>query len=498
MLDRNKIPEFIDGIVTDYLMKLEYIDYDSAYCNVMFWLSVMLCSCRVKITEPRRKIDMFPNLYIMKFGGIGIGKGRTSNTVMGLFEKWRDSMEFRESEFRKSEESAIRGSAAVQGIKNEARKYELIDRMMPAVMMPIITSAATAEGVMMQRGVMDKAGFGCMYWIENEIYDMMEKCYPGTRQWDIMTIMKEVYDNGFIDPKLIAGNKKLRKTGAIPHCAFLQGAIDDEKGSEPVLRFFKMGMARRFLVCTEKKFQVIDKRSIESINRLIAEANEAEPDIKLFLKELYDRVRNGIDYTFSDKLTDIYEGHKEDCRVEGIKTGRIAGGSLKEHIANKSWNTLKISAIYEAVNSFKHTISAKSYEQAIYATDYFTDDFREFCGAGVRTAGRSLYEAILSEGPKPTSFFIALPLFPKNRNKGFKLFHETLEDVEMIVSENNQLLVKDEKHKRNIKWSIIDKPEHYDIIDEVYSKNKDQKMIDSLVEAYGQEAVEQYLKLNQK
>ena len=75
---------------------------------------------------------------------------------------------------------------------------------------------------------------------------------------------------------------------------------------------------------------------------------------------------------------------------------------------------------------------------------------------------------------------------------------EDIEEVEQICAENNEMIFRDTKHPKHIEYSIATRPDYYDEIDNVYKQNQDPKLVDALIERYGKESVDNYLKLNQK
>ncbi len=465
MLDQTKLPALSVSILNDHFLKAENIPFDTAFCLLNFNISRMLCTNRVKIVIPTGGISTNPNLYFLSLAPSGSGKDRAKKKMEKLFPFMFEDLTAREEAYLKKKFDDAKMEIEKKKLTN-GKSHELIDQAIPRTLWPEIGSNATPEGLAAQHNAIADSGFGCVIWRDTEISDTMLK-YKGMGPLnDLLVMVKEAYDDGTYNPKVIQGNKFLKANKPVPYIAWLHGAIDSDEGQKLFRRFFTLGFGRRTIVCfaDQKEKQ---KLNVELMMKNEREAMDTKDGTIALLKEIYYRVWSDSNnilseafvYTLSLEAEILYVAYRlrseEDADAMPAQSMRL----FKDEMGNRAWRALKLAAIFEAQNSFSKVISAKSMEQAIYVAGYFGNHFQAFMKmrAGSSLA-EMLYETIKENPFCRKTFLYNQYYFPGYKTNQKSLLNEALEELREICEDRGEELMIDESNKGKPLFSIF-KPE---------------------------------------
>ena len=189
------------------------------------------------------------------------------------------------------------------------------------------------------------------------------------------------------------------------------------------------------------------------------------------------------------------ESRRNDYRNQCIDLSEsIPNELVKLETLDRSWRAFRLGACIAVLEHPENlNITLPDYEWAVCLTDKWGNQFREFVEGESNLDIEQIYNFILA---KPgTSKTI---LRRKTNAKSTADLNYKINQLKLIADENDKMLIQNKGRGIAEYYSIIDRPKHYDDIDSIYKLNKDQKFIEALIEKYGHEAVDDYLKLNQK
>lgn len=469
-LDQNKIPELSKIAANSFFHKLDArLPFDYSVLIFNFFVSKILCHNRVKISLNDGTLT-FPNLYCLSFGDSGVGKTFTMKVMDEIIGFLYEDKDLMEKEWRKQREYEFEREADKEGMKG-GKKTAYVKENMPRSLFSRLKSTSTPEGLAAVHETLNEAGFGEITWVDGEISDTMLRYRAGTSLDDIIVTMKEAYDNGAFDSKVIKGNKTLKAQGKTPYLAWLFGPMDDDDGKELFMRFLSMGFARRSIVCLIDDIPK-DSRTVEQIDEdtemamqeksfLIASLYEIYKRVKINLSFPEDNGRNKI-FKLSGEARKVFIEYKQKCQNDSVSLPKSTSKILKIELAGRWWKALKLSCVFAVQNHEGEIIEVEDLRQAIEFCEYLGTHLNSFIAKKSRR-GVSIAEGIIEslesnpDGLWRTDFY-SMPWFPKFKGGQKRLFDENIEIAREIVSKNNKMIVENKKDKRGAMFMLIPCP----------------------------------------
>lgn len=500
---KDRIPPVIETIISCYLLNQEAVSFEHAFAYLITYISMMLCSNRVKIVCPDAEIDTFPNVYFLLMSDSGSGKDKISriikNILMDFFrDDYRDMEETYKTGVNNKIKAYLESADGKRMTKAQQHEYRISNR--PRSLYNVCVSSSSPEGVVALREEMKRAGFGCVFWKDDEISTTMKKY---SYREDLIEMMKMAYDNGDTEGKQIKGNKLLEPTYNVPVTALLYGAVDSTSGADEFHRFMELGFARRLMVYYNRSDKEKIKRTVTAIKDDLQKAKEEKRIASSFLEEIYKRTKPDVrceyggnyELALSPEAFDRYLDYKETCQCAASKMSRRTASEIQIEQNNRYWKALKLAGIYQILNSDKKEISLKNMEDAIFTADHFAQFLGFLFRVETNTRGRMLYYCIKDNPSKTTTFFYSQSFYSKNKQSRKKQFEEDMAEVNEICAENSEMVYKNIKHPKHIEWSIVPRPQEFDTIDMMLSVKKDEETWKMLREQFGG-IIDDYIRYN--
>lgn len=464
-LDQNKIPELSKLAATSFFDKLDKLPFDYSVLLFNFYVSKILCYNRVKISLQDGTLT-FPNLYCLTFGDSGSGKDKSSKTMDEMIRFLYSDKDLMEKEWRKQKEYELEKEADKEGMKGAKRTMHIKENM-PRSLFSRLKSTSTPEGLAAVHETLNDAAFGEITWVDGEISDTMTRYRAGSPLDDLIVTIKEAYDNGSFDSKIIKGNKTLKVQGKVPYLAWLHGPLDEEDGKTLFAKFLGLGYARRGLFCLLSE-PVLDERTIEQIEEDEEEALKEKGFLSKSLEEIYTRTKINLSFPEDNgrskifkfdkdaKKTFIY--YKQECQNKAVKLPRNSSKIIKRELAGRWWKALKLSCVFAVQNHAKEVIELNDFEQAINMCDYLGTHLNAFIEQKSKkeiTIAEGMIEALESNhyGLWRTDFY-SMPFFPKFKGGQKRVFEENLEIAKEMCEKKGMEIKEDMADKRGKRYVI--------------------------------------------
>ena len=434
-IDKTKIPQTTRFIIDNYLRPINpRAPYDSFVLPVLFQISKMLCHNRVIISNEELQLNnAYPNVYCISFGKSGSGKDkgtRSMNKIMGFFKEDTETMYQKYADNCKNEiDREIEKQKLSKGKASEYRQEHS-----PMWLKPNIDSTSTFEGYMEQRKAFEKAGFGCTWWADSEIYDTIKSL--STSAVLFKKANKENFDHGDNQDKTIKGNKRPSDVKGVPNLIFLQGAIDNDEQTNVFKNFFDLGYSRRSLVYVNKGRKEFIPIGREEKREGLKKANRYQGECEKFMKDIYSRSKmqtqynNGGNKVFilSEDAVDLYLDYDEGNQEKAHGLSNINNIGIAVEVEGRAWKMVKIAACIAIQESTKFVITKEHIESAIYLIDYYGKYFADFYLMENVTIYEKIIEYIRSH-PKCTKTDIRKQKFmPSSKYEQTSALKESLEE----------------------------------------------------------------------
>ena len=386
MIDKNKVPKFLDDIISTHFSNLlERAEYEHMLLVLLYGASMILCHNRVRLRNNVMNLnDTFPNLYILSFSRSGGGKDLGMRTLMELMEEFISDCEkqfadhylMRVNEVEKHiEEKGLNGKAASDYRKDHA----------PRELSMKVTANSSVEGFFDVRAAFEAAGFGCTSWNESEIFDVM-KVTTSSNQLFIED-QKKCYDHGDTDAKVIKSVKNSKPIKGVPNVAALHGSLgDDHTVFKDVM---DRGLARRCMVFVDaenKEFQTYTpeellKRREEAVNYkdsckdvFTGVANFAKRDSSI----RNEHGGNGaVIIEFTHDVVLAYLSYKQECEKESFNLPGDRNKGVRAELEGRHWRAVKLSGVLAAFEG-KKMVDIEIFSMAVYLTNYYGEHFARF------------------------------------------------------------------------------------------------------------------------
>lgn len=475
MIDLDRLPKMTKDVVEYYLGPLlPRMDKDYLVLLIQYGISKILCANRVTLTSEEINCNkVFPAIYTLFFDTSGAGKGYSMKELNVLMRDFYEDFEIRSSEWRKVRMAEVNKAAQEDENLLGSSQAAFIRENEPRNLRMNMGSDTTPEGYMATREVLQQAKIGVSCLEASEIFDDMRAGVKARNSFDeLITQVKESYDYGNNNGKIIKGNKRPIDIKNVPNVIALHGSIDtDESDREDMFKnFFDGGMARRSFVCMSKGVEVFEKISLEKSKELMARAREARPALQEMFSRINKATNNGLaSFSITGDVENLYYEYKEDMAEKAFK---IKGGKTMEgvrlEILGRPWTMLRqamISCVQECAtnNEWKFVLTKAHVEQAIYMVGYYGDNhFKPFYLRESEPIGKKMMDYLVENGPKTKSEIIGSRLL-KGRDKAFAfstlfekgLFQDYLDGV-------GKTLMVGKGGYRGIQtvYSVEDVPEH--------------------------------------
>lgn len=432
-------------IVFEYLHKLfPNTPIETLVLTVFSEVSRILCHNRVKVINKRMSVDTFPNFYGISFARSGSGKDLSIRNFRkmnsGVEQNMLDDLE---AVYKIRKEKVMSDCANMKGTD----RREFLQAHMPRAVKNEFSNA-TAEGVIADRLQMGEFGIGSLHFKNSEFVDYI-MATTGEKE-SMLTLLKEVYDHGDNDAKLIKASKSWDKVQGVPQTMLVHSSaygLNDKRADKFMDNFFARGMSRRSFVSFVDKINFTEFTT-EELDEMLDAAFSIEQIVADNLKDIYSETKPGKLFIndnmhatkyfyFTEEAEKKMRVYKNECIKKAATESTVRNDQLIPEIEGRDWKAVKLSCII-AIMEGRKEITIDDVLYAIRITEYFGDQIVKLFTKENDVV--KAYKLIKERGYVSTGYFFEQVFSKQNRNQ-FKRYIEDLEySLSSYVSNKEEVL----------------------------------------------------------
>jgi len=373
-MDIEKLPESIQFYLKNILMVLNpTVPVDILILQLEAKIAHFLCSERFYL-QANATQPIPPNFYGFIFYKSGGGKNRPLSHIDDLiFDQWYETLNHEWKTWRDFQVVELQKTAEATYVNLKTKQAEFIDQHRPRLLQKKMGDA-TSEGLISDRGMLSQWGKGSTFLYISEFSDYILSRNSTRNQ--LISLIKEIYDIGDSEVKIIKGEKESKEIRGVPLNALFTASPREllrEPGKELFLKWLTGGLARRCFVVFPKP--VIKKIKRDTFKNELERYNEIAEAKSTFFEAVENLKQHDRKITFSPKAWNFFSEWRAETYNQAQETNREEIEMID--LENIYWKTEKLAALFTAWSG-QNMITLGFLESAIYQATYCNQELGNF------------------------------------------------------------------------------------------------------------------------
>lgn len=451
-----KLPPKTEALFGDVVARQDrFTPIDILLLTHYVYISRVLCFNRVKVRCTEREV--FPNLYVIIFAPSGSGKDKSKYHFEQLYKTVFEKQKVLMTEHKETREKKIENHLA-QKDKEGKDKFTSLQKQRyrmenePKQLFDKLRDG-TPEGLESLRQEFMRAGFGSTHFANSEFVDYITS--TNGPKLDLVNYIKELYENGESDAKVIKSDKKASETTGVPCTVCVRssqsGLTDSESSKNLFKNLLSRGYTRRSIFCVPPP-RTVEKKTFEEIKGNKAYVDVAAEYYKELVTEMYSQTLcqplagEYVTIEMTEAADRLHTLYSQDVQIEAGAIDNLTDDNEKSELVDRPWRSLRLAA---CIAAFEHpdnlVITEEDYTMAVDHILYFAQQFDAVVNDKQVLDSEKLYDYITraqKTGEVTKMDIYRSGLAPRGSSRQAQWLKELMGELEDLCRERGKVFVQ--------------------------------------------------------